>query len=110
MHAGEFKIPIKIKRFKTVVDEFGFSSEEWVTIGQPRAKVEFDERLAREVFRDDMVNTTIAKIFNIRKPRGYTVTIKDCITYEGNRYEIYGINDVGSSVIKIWARAILNNV
>lgn len=109
MNIGELKTPIKVKRFVTSVDEQGFNTEEWMTIAEPRAKVEFDERLMREVFRDDMVNATVVKIFTFRRFRDKILTVKDCIVYEGNRYEIYGINDLGH-VYKVWARAILNNV
>ena len=108
MNIGEFKTPIEIKRFTSAVDEHGFNNEKWEVIATPRAKLEFDDRLMREVFRDDMVNSTIVKIFNIRKPRGYNLTVKDIIVYEGTTYEIYGINDL-SSFYRIWARAILNN-
>lgn len=107
MNIGEFKTPITIERFETGTDEDGFNIEQWSVIASPRAKVEFDERLMREIFRDDMVNSTLAKIFSFRKHRQLNITVKDSIVCDNVRYEIYGINDLGT-VYKVWARTILN--
>lgn len=104
MNVGELKIPIKIQRFTTKVDEQGFNSEDWVTIATPRAKIEFDDRLMREVFRDDMVNSTTVKIFTFREVRG--LNTKDSIVYDGQRFEIYGF-DLRNKYHKVWAKAIL---
>lgn len=108
MNIGEFKTPITIESFTTTTDEQGFNTENWVVIARPRAKVEFDERSVREVLSYDMVNSTVAKIFSFRKYKGLNVTVKDSIVCDNVRYEIYGINDLGT-VYKVWAKTVLNN-
>lgn len=106
MNVGQLRHVIEIQRFETITDEGGFNAEEWTTIASPRCKIEFDNRLMREVFRDDMVVSTGVLIFTFRYFKG--LTTKDSILYDGKRYEIYGINNVNNvgQYYQVWGRVI----
>ena len=106
INLGDLKNVVEVQRFTVTTDSFGFQQEEWTTICNTRAKIEFDDRLMREVFKDDGIDSTIVKIFTFRYFKG--LTTKDRILYDGNSYEIYGINNVNEEnrFYKVWARAI----
>lgn len=106
INIGELRVPIEIQRFVAGTDDYGFVLEEWTTIAKCRCKVEYDDRLAREVFREGAVEATVAKIFTFRYVKG--LTAKDRIILKGDVYEIYGINEVDESrrFLKVWARKI----
>lgn len=106
MNVGDLKHLCEVQRLVTSTDEFGFQSEEWKTIAKPRCKIEFDDRLMREIFKDDGITTTSVKIFTFRYFDG--LTFKDRIFYKNKSYEIYGFNNVNeeSKFYKVWARAI----
>ena len=106
INVGELKQLLELQRMEVTTDSSGFMEEELVTFAKCRCKVEFDDRLMREVFKDDGIDTTIVRIFTIRYVPN--VTIKDKILFKGNVYEIYGFNNINEEnrFLKIWARAI----
>lgn len=106
MNVGDLKHLCEVQRLTTTTDELGFHVEEWKTIAKPRCKIEFDDRLMREIFKDDGINTTTVKIFTFRYFDG--LTTKDRIFYRNKSYEIYGFNNVNeeSKFYKVWARGI----
>lgn len=106
INLGDLKLLIEIQRNTITTDSYGFQQEEWTTICKTRAKTEFDDRLMKEIFKDDGIDTTIVKIFTFRYFRG--LTVKDRILFNGQTYEIYGINNINDEnrFYKVWARAI----
>lgn len=80
--------------------------EEWVTYSKTRAKIEFDDRLMRENFKNDGIDTTVVRIFVFRFQEGISVT--DRILYNGEPYELYGINNMNEEnrFIKVWGRMV----
>lgn len=103
---GSLNQVIELQRLTTISDEFGFQQEEWVTYAKPRARTEFDDRLMRENFKNEGIDTTAVKIFTFRFVPG--VTEKDRILFKGESYELYGINnmDDANRFIKVWGRKI----
>ena len=87
-------------------DESGFHKENWVTFAKLRCNVEFDDRLMREIFKDDGIDTVSVKIFTFRYFEG--LSIKDRILYKGQSYEIYGFNNLNEEnrFYKVWARSV----
>ena len=107
INVGDLKQVLEIQRVESIEDSSGFIEEKMTTIAKARCKVEFDDRLMREVFKDDGIDTSSVKIFTIR----YVPNInqKDEILFKGESYQIYGINNVNEEnrFLKIWARAIV---
>lgn len=105
VNLGELKKVIEIQRVKTEADIMGFQEDVWETISVSRAKIEFDDRLMREVFKDDGVDSTTVKIFTFRY---IPITNRDRIIFNGVAHEIYGFNNVGDEnrFVKVWAREI----
>lgn len=103
---GDLKHPIEIQRFEHQIDEYGFNTPIWTTIAKPRAKVEFDDRLIRQVLRDDGVDTTTVTMFTIRYIPN--LTTKDRIIFKNEEYEIYAKQDYGARerFLLIWGRKI----
>ena len=103
---GELRHVVEVQRFETVMDEHGFATENWTTITTTRAKIEFDDRLMREIFRDEGNNSSNVKIFTFRYFEG--LTTKDRIFSKGVPYSIYGIDDVDNlgRYYKVWGRTI----
>lgn len=103
---GDLKHVLEIQRVIEDKDESGFPIETLKTIAKVRCKVEFDDRLMREIFKDDGIDTVSVKIFTIRYFEG--LTIKDKILYKGKNYEIYGFNNLNEECrfYKVWARSI----
>lgn len=103
---GELKHPIEIQEFKPTTDEMGFPIEEWTTIVKARAKTEFDDRLMREVFKDEGINSTSVKLFTFRYFKG--LTEKHRILFNGVPYEVYAFNNVDDEnrFYKVWARVV----
>lgn len=103
---GDLRLPIEIQRFEHKIDEYGFNTPIWTTIASPRAKVEFDDRLIRQVLRDDGVDTTTVMIFTIRYIPD--ITTKDRIVYNNEEYEIYAKQDLGARerFLMLWGRCI----
>lgn len=106
INLGDLKQQLEIQRVTKVTDEYGFSKEELVTVARARCKVEFDDRLMREIFKNGGVDTTQAKIFVVRYIPN--LTIADKILFKNAQYEIYGFNNVNEEnrFLKIWARTI----
>lgn len=106
INLGDLKKVIEIQRMENVSDSMGFQKEIWTTICTTRCKTEFDDRLMREVMRDGGIDATLVKIFSFRYIKG--LTTKDVILFEGERYEIYGINDINDEhrFLKVWGRKI----
>lgn len=106
MNVGELKHQCEVQRLTTTTDENGFQVQQWTTVAKPRCKIEFDDRLIREIFKDDGITTTSVKIFTFRYFEGLLFT--DRIFYKGKGYEIYGLNNVNEkgNYYKVWARAI----
>lgn len=106
MNVGELKCLCEVQRLVAATDEFGFQTEQWTTIAKPRCKIEFDDRLIREIIKDGGTTTTLVKIFTFRYFKG--LTFKDRIVYENKCYEIYGLNNINeeNKFYKVWARAI----
>lgn len=106
INVGELRNPIEIQRFTTTTDQYGFIIEDWTTIAKARCKIEFDDRLIRESFKEGGTETTVVKIFTFRYVKD--ITAKDRILYKGDAYEIYGINEIDESrrFVKVWARKI----
>ena len=108
IYPGELRVPVEIQRFEHGVDEQGFPMETWTTILKPRCKIEFDNRLIRQVIKQHGVNATTAQIFVFRKPRGVEITVQDKILYKGIFYEIYAIENINECdrYLRVWGRAI----
>lgn len=96
----------EVQVLKTVADDMGFQTEQLVTIAKVRCNIEFDDRLMREVFKDDGVNATFVKIFTFRYFEG--LTTKHRMLYKGISYEIYGFNNIGEQgrYLKVWAKSV----
>lgn len=103
---GDLKHICEVQRLISTTDEFGFQSETWSTYAKVRCKVDFDDRLVREIFKDDGINTVNVPIFTFRYFNG--LTTKHRIRYKNNNYEIYGINNINeeSRFYKVWARGV----
>lgn len=103
---GTLKHMAELQRLTTTTDEMGFPKEDWVTIAKLRCNVEFDDRLMREIFKDDGVDTSSVKIFTFRYFKD--LTIKDRVFYRGKNYEIYGFNNINEEdrFLKVWARSV----
>lgn len=103
---GDLRLPISIQRFEHNIDEYGFNQPIWTTIANTRAKVEFDDRLIRQVLRDDGVDTTTVTLFTIRYIPN--LTTKDRIIFKDEEYEIYAKQDLGARerFLLIWGRKI----
>ena len=103
---GQLNTPIEIQRFEHKIDEYGFNQSVWTTYARPRCKVDFDDRLIRQILRDDGVDTTIAKLFTMRYIPN--VTTKDRIIYKGKEFEIYSVQNIGEQnrFIRLWGREI----
>ena len=106
INIGDLRVPIEIQRFEHQVDEYGFNQNVWTTIATPRAKIEFDDRLIRQVLRDDGVDSTTVSIFTIRYIPD--ITTKDRIMHKNEEYEIYAKQDMGyrERFLMIWGRKI----
>lgn len=107
INLGELKQTLELQRVETITDSSGFMEEQLVTFAKVRCKIEFDDRLMREVFKEEGLDTTITRIFTIRFIPN--LTVKDKILFKGQTYEIYGMNNINEEdrFLKIWARAIL---
>ena len=103
---GELRLPIEIQRFEHQTDDYGFNQTIWKTIATPRAKVEFDDRLIRQVLRDDGVDATTVSLFTIRYIPN--ITTKDRIVFKDEEYEIYAKQDLGARerFLLLWGRKI----
>ena len=103
---GELKKVAKLQRIVTTTDNLGFIKETKEDIATVRCKVEFDDRLIREIAKDGGVSTSIVKIFTFRFVKG--ITIKDFILYDGDLYELYGIKDIDDEgrFLKVWGKMI----
>lgn len=108
IQSGELRCPIEVQRFTHKMDEQGFPCEEWTTIYTPRCKIEFDDRLIRQVIKQHGVNATSSQIFIFRKPRNLELTVQDKILYRGKSYEIYAIENMNEEdrFLKVWGRTI----
>lgn len=103
---GDLRFPIEIQRFEHNVDDYGFNQPIWKTIARPRAKIEYDDRLIRQVLRDDGVDATTATLFTIRYIPD--ITTKDRIMFKNEEYEIYAKQDTGARerFLILWGRKI----
>ncbi len=103
---GELNTPIEIQRFNYGTDEYGFQQLEWITIASPRCKVDFDDRLIRQILRDDGVDTTSVKLFTMRYIPN--ITTKDRIFYKDTVFEIYSIQNINDKnrFMRLWGRQI----
>ena len=106
INVGSLNKPIRIIRKELITDKMGFQTEEWKTLVNCRCKIEFDDRLIREVTKSQGSKTSLVKIFTFRYFQG--LTEKDAIIYENEKYEIYGINNINemNRFYKVWARRI----
>lgn len=105
---GQLKNIIQVQKMTSSTDSMGFLQEHWETVATERARVEFDDRQIREIFRSEGISSTIGRTFMFRYPKHYTITVKDRIVFKDETYEIYGhcdINDNGR-YIKVWGRNI----
>lgn len=103
---GELNQVAEIQRFTHKHDEQGFPVEEWTTIAKIRCKVEFDDRLIRQVIKEHGVNATMAQLFIFRYIPG--LTVQDRVFYRGKFYEIYAIENLEERdrFLRVWGRAI----
>lgn len=106
INLGDLKKVIEIQRMESGTDEMGFQDEVWTTICTTRCKTEFDDRLMREIFRDEGIDSTTVKIFTFRYFKG--LSTKDRIVFDGNVYEIYGFNNINDEnrFIKVWGKMV----
>ena len=97
-----------IKYKKSVFDSFISLYEN--NIGENKLllfpKVDFDDRLIRQILRDDGVDTTLVKLFTMRYIPN--VTTKDRIIYKGKEFEIYSVQNINEQnrFIRLWGREI----
>lgn len=103
---GQLNTKIEIQRFDYATDEQGFQNLKWETIATPRCKIEFDDRLIRQILRDDGVDTTVVKLFTMRYIPN--ITTKDRILYKDTPYEIYSIQNVNEQnrFMRVWGRQL----
>lgn len=106
VQVGQLNTPIELQRFEHEVDEYGFNKSIWTTYARPRCKVDFDDRLIRQILRDDGVDTTLVKLFTMRYIPN--VTTKDRIVYKGKEFEIYSIQNIHEQnrFMRLWGREI----
>lgn len=106
VHVGQLNTPIEIQRFEYDIDEYGFNTPVWSTIARPRCKVDFDDRLIRQILRDDGVDTTTVKLFTMRYIPN--ITTRDRIFYKGRSYEIYSLQNLNEKdrFMRLWGREI----
>nr|DAW54688.1 MAG TPA: Putative head tail adaptor [Caudoviricetes sp.] len=103
---GQLNTPIEIQRFEKQIDDYGFDKSVWKTIARPRCKVDFDDRLIRQILREDGVDTTSVKLFTMRYIAN--ITTKDRIYYKGKEFEIYSIQNINENnrFMRLWGREI----
>ena len=103
---GDLNTPIEIQRFTHKNDEYGFTIHEWNTIAKPRCRVDFDDRLIRQILRDDGVDTSIVKLFTMRYIPN--ITTRDRIFYKNTPYEIYSIQNINDKdrFMRLWGREL----
>lgn len=106
VNVGQLNTPIEIQRFEHKIDEDGFNQSVWTTIARPRCKVDFDDRLIRQILRDDGVDTSLVKLFTMRYIPN--ITTKDRIVYNGKEFEIYSIQNINETnrFVRLWGREI----
>ena len=103
---GSLNTQIEIQRFEHSTDEHGFLTPIWTTIAKIRCRVDFDDRLIRQVLRDDGVDTTSVKLFTMRYIPN--ITTKDRIVYKGTTFEIYSVQNLNemNRYMRLWGREI----
>ncbi|MEG0908771.1 MAG: head-tail adaptor protein [Bacilli bacterium] len=103
---GELNQIAEIQRFTHKHDEQGFPTEIWDTIAKVRCKVDFDDRLIRQVIKEHGVNATMAQLFIFRYVPG--ITVQDRVVYKDKCYEIYAVENLEerNRFLKVWGRAI----
>lgn len=106
VQVGQLNTPIELQRYEYKIDEYGFNKSVWTTYARPRCKVDFDDRLIRQILRDDGVDTTVVKLFTMRYIPN--VTTKDRIVYNGKEFEIYSIQNIQEQnrFMRLWGREI----
>lgn len=103
---GQLNTLIEIQRFEHGIDEYGFNKPVWTTIARPRCRVDFDDRLIRQILRDDGVDTTLVKLFTMRYIPN--ITTRDRIIYKGKEFEIYSVQNINEQnrFMRLWGREI----
>lgn len=106
INIGELKKVVEILEVVTTTDDSGFQVEDYEVLLKTRAKMEFDDRLIREVFREEGVDSTVVKIFTIRYIPN--LSTKHIIRYNNTLYEIYAINnlDEENRYLRIWGKTV----
>ena len=106
INVGDLKQVVEIQRNTPTTGDSGFQEDNWATYLKTRAKMEFDDRLMREVFRNEGIDSSVVSIFTIRYFEG--LSIKDRILFKGNGYDISGIDNIGEAnrYYRIWARKL----
>ena len=106
VQVGQLNTPIELQRYEYKIDEYGFNKSVWTTYARPRCKVDFDDRLIRQILRDDGGHTTVVKLFTMRYIPN--VTTKDRIVYNGKEFEIYSIQNIQEQnrFMRLWGREI----
>lgn len=103
---GTLNTPIEIQRFEHDADEHGFMKPIWKTIAKARCRVDFDDRLIRQILRDDGVDSTTVKLFTMRYIPN--ITTKDRIFYKNTAYEIYSVQNINDNnrFMRLWGREL----
>lgn len=103
---GDLNTPIEIQRFEHQNDDYGFTTPVWTTIAKPRCRVDFDDRLIRQILRDDGVDATTVKLFTMRYIPN--ITTKDRIFYKNTAYEIYSVQNINDRdrFMRLWGREL----
>ena len=106
VRVGDLNTPIEIQRFEHHTDEYGFTDPIWKTIAKPRCRVDFDDRLIRQILRDDGVDATTVKLFTMRYIPN--ITTKDRIFYKNTPYEIYSVQNINDKdrFMRLWGREL----
>lgn len=106
VRVGDLNTPIEIQRFEHATDDYGFLTPIWKTIAKPRCRVDFDDRLIRQILRDDGVDTTTVKLFTMRYIPN--ITTKDRIYYKNTPYEIYSVQNINDKdrFMRLWGREL----
>lgn len=91
MRAGDLRHRITLLRKESVIDDDGYSTDNWLKFGRPWA-----EKLAmgsnrRQYFAAAAINSEHQEVFRIRYRAGITAGM--IVRFDGNDYDIKAVQD-----------------
>lgn len=102
--AGDKDRKIQLQRYVKARDEYGAETQQWITYATPWCNV--DPFRVSEMFMNASERSSQIRIFRI--PYTRDVGPKDRIVYEGQNYDIQGVEEIGRrQTTQITARLLL---